>query len=494
MPRLYAWTERHLLLAGFTVFAAVSALVRVADYTRPLSADTGQFLYVGETVGLGGMPYADAAYNKGPLTALLFAVVDPLAGTSTSVVRASVLPFTALAALALAGYVAHHSSRAVGFLAGVVFVALSAVEAFEGAEVKTEHYGVAPVVGALWLATRGGTRAAAGSGALVACAALFNPTMVVAAVPVAAELWLDSHRGERARRFTAAAAGALAPAAAAAVWLASGGALGDALNQMTDQLRDSIEDEPSAETPAQAGDRVERPNTDTDRPGTVLGFRSNLPGSGLWVMAFVSCLVAARDPRLRRAVAVLALSMVVVLLRVKLPHYEFNYQYYFALPAIAGVLALAIATFWGSRPLDRIAVAAVVLAFPLWGHVIRPQQQLLRLDPSARPGPVPRGVPVADYLRDHTEPEERILVAGGRAEIYWQADRRAPTRFFDGHGLTGIDDLRERNRDLARDPPAAVAALGGTGPLAYGLQRLIEEGGYVLAYNRAGSRVWLKRP
>ena len=495
MPRLYAWTERHLLLAGFAVFAVVSALVRVADYAKPLASDTGQFVYVGDTVGMGGMPYADAAYNKGPLTALLFAVVDPLAGSSASVVRASVLPFTALAALALAGYVAHHSTRAVGFLAGLVFAALSAVEGFEGAEARTEQFGVAPVMGALWLATRGGTPAAAGSGALVACAALLNPTLVVAALPVAAELWLDSPRGERARRFAAAALGALAPAAAAAVWLVAGGALGDAVTQMGDQLRDSVDDDAPAAAPVEGGRGVAGPRADSGGGDVLPELRSNLPASGLWVAAFVSCAVAARDPRLRRAVAVLALSLVTVLLRVKLPEYEFDYQYYPALPAIAGVLALAIATFWGSRSLDRIAVAAVVLAFPLWSQVIRPQKQLLRLDPAARMGPVGRGLPVADFLRDHTQPDERILVAGGRAEIYWHARRRAPTRFFDAFGPTGTEDLEERNRDLARNPPAAVAVARPVRLTADpGIERFIRERGYALVYESPAGRVWFGPP
>ena len=108
-----------MALAGFAAFALVSGVVRLADYAKPLSSD-------------------------------------------------SVVPFAALAALALAGYVAHHAGRAAGLVAGLGCAALSGLEAFEGAEVKTEQYGIAPVFGALWLATRSGSAATAGAGALTA--------------------------------------------------------------------------------------------------------------------------------------------------------------------------------------------------------------------------------------------------------------------------------------------------------------------------------------
>jgi hypothetical protein len=483
------WTERRPALAGLGAFALVSGLVRIADYAKPLSSDPAQFLYVGDTIGRGGMPYADAAFSKGPLTAALFAVIDPLAGASPTLVRLSVVPFAALAALALAGYVSHHAGRAAGLLAGLLCAALSGIQMFEGAEGKTEEYGVAPMFGALWLATGRGPAAAAGSGALVACAILINPALGLIALPVAAELWLGTPRGERARRFGLGLAGALGPTLVAAVWLVAGGALGDALSQMGEQIRSTGSDAQSFLQP------LEQARSTAGDDGNSIGLaepRGNLPAGGLWLMALLGCVVAARERRLRGAAAVLGLALVAVLLRVKLSSYEFDYHYYPALPALAGAVALGVASLWPPRSVERIAIAALVLAFPLWSLVIRPQKQLLAQEPPARLESAARAVPVADFVRGHTDPGERIFVAGGRAEVYWRAERRAPTRFFDVHGLTSAADVAERDRDLARNPPAAVAVVSpdrlDQDP---SLERFVEGEGYAPAYDAGGSRVWI---
>ena len=488
MLRLRVWVERHLALAGFAAFALVSGIVRVADYAKPLSSDPAQFLYVGETIGQGGMPYADAAFSKGPLTALLFAGIDPLVGTSPSAVRLTVVPFAALAALALAGYVSHHAGRAAGLLAGLACAALSGIGAFEGAEVKTEQYGIAPMFGALWLATRSGSAATAGAGALIGCAVLINPALGIVVLPVAVELWLGASPGARARRLLAAAAGALAPLAVAAVWLVAGGALDDAGTQIGEQIRSS-----GSEAVVQPINQARQGTGDGAGSVALPELRDNLPAWVLWALSFVACAAAALEPRLRRAAVVIALALGAVLLRVKLTSYEFAYQYYPAVPAMAGAIALGTAALWARRLLHPIALAAVILAIPVAGYVIRPQAQLLPKDPAARLESAALAVPVADFVRDHTASDDPIFVVGGRAEVYWRAERRAPTRFFDTHGLTSADDVAERDRDLARTPPAAVAVVSpdrlSDDPV---VERLVMERGYELAYDAAGSRVWTR--
>jgi len=487
--RLRAWVERHLALAGFALFALVSGLVRIADYAKPLSSDPAQFLYVGQTVGQGGMPYADAAFSKGPLTALLFAAIDPLVDTSPSAVRLSVIPFAALAALALAGYVAHYAGRAAGVLAGLVCAALSAIGSFEGAEVKAENYGIAPMFGALWLATRRGTAATVGAGALAACAVLIHPALGVVLPPLVAELWLGTAGGERARRLLVAAAGALVPMVLAAFWLLAGSALDDAVAQLGEQIHSS-----GSREVVQPVNRVREGIEDGSGHLSLPEFRGTVPALALWLLAVVSCLVAARNRRLRRPAVILGLALAAVFLRVKLASYELNYQYYPAVPAIAGAIALATASLWPRRGLHRIALAALVLTVPLWGFVIRPQAELLRLDPPARLEAVARAAPVADFVSDHTGAGDRIFVVGGTAEVYWLAERRAPTRFFDVHGPSSTDDVAERDRDLEQDPPAAVAAVHPDRlAIDPGPSRLVREHGYVLAYDSAGSRVWLRR-
>jgi hypothetical protein len=475
-PAIRELVGRHVAIAGFAALAVVAAAVRVADFRAPLAGDAAQFLYVGETVTHGGTPYVDAAYSKGPLTALLFAVIDPVAGTSPTAVRLTLVPFAAAAALALAGYVAHYAGRSAGALAGFTYAALSALGKLDGAEVKTEEYGVAPVFGALWAATRPGTRGAAAAGALVACAMLINPALGIAIPVVAVELWLGAPAGERARRFGAAAAGAAVPALLACLWLGLAGALGDAATQIGGQISDSL----------RTGHRVAVLDLTSDR--------LSVPVPGLWILAIAGCALALRERRLRRPAAAMALVMGAGLVRVKIASYELNYQYYPALPAVCGAIALGVASLWPSRRLARAAVVALVLAVPLWTLVLHPQLDLLRKDPSARDPYGAAVYPVARFLRSHTRPADRIIVEGGRAEVYWVAERRAPTRFFDVFGLNGDDAYpAERRRDLARHPPAAVVVMS-TGSLDEdpGLKQLVVSGRYVQAYARRGSFVWVR--
>jgi hypothetical protein len=94
---------RHPTLAALGLFTAIVVLARLATLRAPLGNDTGQYLYVGQTLLDGGTPYVDAANNKGPVTYLLFALVKLVGGTHVAVSRALLIAFAALAALAVAG-------------------------------------------------------------------------------------------------------------------------------------------------------------------------------------------------------------------------------------------------------------------------------------------------------------------------------------------------------------------------------------------------------
>ena len=472
-----AFLERHIALTGFAAFALVAAVTRVAEYQKAVAGDVTEFLYVGETVLQGGLPYADAAYSKGPLLALLFAAIEPVVGESPTAVHLTLVPFAAAAALALAGYVARYAGLLAGALAGLTYAAVSAFAPYAGADAESEQYAVAPLFGALWMCTRQSPAGPAGAGVLFACAVLLHPAFGVAAPALAVELWLGTAPGARLRRFGLAIAGALVPIAAALAWLAAGGALADMLHQVGGQVGNSLQ---------------------SDAGATAVGDRSldrlEIPASAVWAFGAVGSLVAFRDSRLARPAVVLALVMAGVLFRTKVASYELEYQYYPALPAICGAAVLGIASLWRPPRLERLALAVLVLAFPVWDMAIEPQLKLLRKDPAAR-NPYGAAVyPVAGFVRAHTKPDDPIIVAGGRAEVYWYTERRAPTRFFDVFGSTGRPEyLAERRRDIARHPPAAVVVMQNVSTAAEPeLDRLVRSGAYRRAYFRAGSAVWLR--
>ena len=219
--------KRHPALTGLVVVTAIVALARLATLRAPFNNDAGQYLYVGRTLLDGGTPYVDAANNKGPVTYGLFALLELVGGSHPVVHRAVLIGFAALAALAVAGYTAHYAGRAAGAFAGVTFALLSGTPALEGDDPNTEQFGIAPMAGAWYLATRGSSRSAAAAGALTAAAVLMNIAFAVVAPFVAWELWRAAPAGRRLRPLLVAAAGAAAVALPIVVWLAAAGALDD---------------------------------------------------------------------------------------------------------------------------------------------------------------------------------------------------------------------------------------------------------------------------
>jgi hypothetical protein len=230
-------------------------------------------------------------------------------------------------------------------------------------------------------------------------------------------------------------------------------------------------------------------------PALLSAHSLRMPPELLWIPGLVGCLLAMRERRLRDGAMVLGLVIAATLVRVKAPLYSFDYQYYPAVPALCGAIVLGLASVFARHPTRRAVLAVAVLAPLLWSLAVHPQIDLLRMDARAR-NPLGAAVyPVAAFVRMQTTPSQRIIVAGGRAEVYWVARRRAPTRYFDAFSRDSDPSYPvKRRRDLRHRPPAAVVIMS-TERLRTerDLKPLIRSGRYVEAYSRAGSHVWLRR-
>ncbi|HEX2016861.1 MAG TPA: hypothetical protein VGN69_09210 [Solirubrobacteraceae bacterium] len=171
---------------GLTVLVAAC---RPASYTTPLERDTAQMLYGGEVVLHGGVPYVDAAVNKGPLTYLLFAVIRLLSGHSELVVRLTLVAFAVVSCVALAGYLRGRAGPAAGLLGGLTMGLLAALAPFSGEDPNLQQYLVAPLLVALWLTTVAGSPAAVAAGATTAIAGLVDPAYLPFAAVIGLALW-----------------------------------------------------------------------------------------------------------------------------------------------------------------------------------------------------------------------------------------------------------------------------------------------------------------
>jgi hypothetical protein len=147
------------------------------------------------------------------------------------------------------------------------------------------------------------------------------------------------------------------------------------------------------------------------------------------------------------------------------PHY-----YQQLLPPAAVAIAIAIQQAWPtSRPMGRGRVAlqgiALVtvgfLAFSLTTVLARPQAlaAIIGYQPS-----VYAAAPIADYLRAHTDPTERIYVMYHEAGIYYLAERRPAARWLYQYELIFTPGAFDEQVARLADPATAPRYIVGAQP------------------------------
>ena len=517
--------------AGAVVLlAGLAALTRISSWRKPLATDSGQYLYIGDLILHGDTPYVDAVNNKGPMTYLLFAVIRLGAGTSMTAVRLALLAFAVLAAVALGAYVARVATREAGVLVAVSFALFAGLPAFQGDDPNTEQFGTPLVVVAWWLATHAGPRWALGAGAAVAAAVAMNPAFVIALPFVAFELWRarsGAPARERLRRLALGVAGGVALVAPILLWLLARGALDDMWDQVV-RYASAVSDASFTRGGVPAGDPAPgdatgaggdggagsgpvgggggeaEPREPFGPPGRTERWDFGafaMPARGLWIAGLAGLLVAGTDRRLRRAALPLLAWVIACWARVKGATYEFPHHYYPAVVGLAGGLGLGAARLVSLVPRPaaaRWALALVVLGLPLWQWVAVPEREALDYPAELRWGSAfesfALAYPVAEFVRRHTEPDEPILVVATDPEVYWLADRRANTPYFDVFPI--LSDARfagARANDVIENPPAAIVAMPGAEDADPYFVDLLDLGEFPPAFDREGARVWLRK-
>ena len=125
-----------------------------------------------------------------------------------------------------------------------------------------------------------------------------------------------------------------------------------------------------------------------------------------------------------------------------------------------------------------------------------PERDALDLPPSQRWGSpyesFSLAYPIADFVRRNTKPDDRILVVATDPEVYWLADRRASTPYFDVFPLLRDKSLvGRRSNDVTYDPPKAIVAMPGAEDADPFFPDLLDLHEFPPAYEVDGARVWL---
>jgi len=508
------------VLPWVVVVAAVTAF-GLPSLTYPLGRDQAACVYVAERWCEGGVPYVAAWENRSIGIFAVYAAALRIVRSPTLVVRVVDLLATLVVALSVAALLARVGSDRLAVFGGALCGLLYYLFFDYWCSAQAEGLGSAAMAGAIAsaLAGRGGQRSAVRQAVTGVCCGLAILTKTTFALPVAAVIgwlmwrqWAASRRVEEGRRRWWTQAGPLlggivAPWVIAVVYLAGHGAWGEFAKTFAFQ-RSYVS--VYLERKGAFGAAVE------GVPAFVLHF------AVIIVLALCGLIAGRRDETTRELAAVSGWWLVGSVAAVAVQMRYYWYHWALVIPPMALPAALGLRAWWRwvRHPQTTSGRgAAIVLAVGGLAAFLHGPPQVAAGVPSWRaweagyprrwramrerhewPWLVPDSVRfeyvdcarlwlgrltreeyeqrfvgpyrfdfaqqrrVAEFIKQHSRPEETILVGGFDPVMYVLAQRRAPTRFFDLH-LLGRDVApfarqsgwdREVLAALRRHPPRYI--------------------------------------
>jgi 4-amino-4-deoxy-L-arabinose transferase-like glycosyltransferase len=178
-----------------------------------------------------------------------------------------------------------------------------------------------------------------------------------------------------------------------------------------------------------------------DVPLFLLGRTSEVIGANwpLWTLAAGGAVAGVWNKRLRAGTLFCLVFLFFSALAV-CPGLYFRHHYFiFVLPAVAllaGTGISALSTALPSRATASKLVSLVVIAAALALPIMRYRKLFFEVSPVQvsrmvyGESPFQESVRIADYLREHTDPDEKIAVLGSEPEIYFYSRRHSATGYI----------------------------------------------------------------
>jgi len=435
--RLVVW-----LALGLILLAAAAIRVRLLDI--PLDRDEGEYAYFGQLLLEGVPPYA-AAYNlKAPGIYVAYSLILALLGQTTTGIHVGLIVVTSLATVLM--FVLARSLA--GATAGLVASALYATQALNpkilGFAAYAEHFVLLFVIaGSIVLRplaqSRTPRRLVAG-GILFGLSFLMKQSAAAFVLGAALYLFLSSADElaasdraaagdgrlapwrERLRAVALFLSGAVAPFVLVCLWLLLAGTLGTFLFWAF--VYGSTY---SASLSASFGNLGGR-------------FVAVAPSSSVTLMLAVIGVVALLRDRLRARK-----SFVLLLAAASCVGFaaglHFRPQYCLLLIAPLAIMAAvgvdALGRLIPPQPSGlRMAVPVVLVIAALAQPLYASRDVLFQLGPDQISrliygrNPFPESVPIARYIREHTQPGDRVAIVGSEPQIYFYAGRRSATGYI----------------------------------------------------------------
>lgn len=444
--------RRRLLRFAIPALLATAAILcaRIRLLDAPLERDEGEYAYVAQLILRGLSPFAHAYTMKLPGTGAVYALFLALFGQTATAIRIALLTAGAASTFLLHRLVRDMYGRRAAIVAAAVFVVLSASQSVLGTFAHATQFVLPFALGGFLLLDRfPDARRDADcilGGLCLGLAVLMKQHAAVLVAYAAARLALagglsgGQPAGARIRQAALMLAGSAVPYALVCAWMAASGTFGE-FWFWTVRYAARYATLPSLENGwaefAWFGSRL---------------FEWQFPMLGLAIAGLVAAIRDRRDARPRAMAAPLPLLAASLLSMTPglrfFPHY-----FVLLLPAAATLAGLAILR------LDQYVLAThgatgreAVRAFAPWaapalfaallgGGILSESDFLFRMTPVAVSrsiyglNPFPEAIPIADYIRRHSAPDDRVAVFGSEPEILFYSRRLSATGTIYMYGL-----------------------------------------------------------
>jgi 4-amino-4-deoxy-L-arabinose transferase-like glycosyltransferase len=427
-----------------TIAFALIIAIRIRLLGIPLERDEGEYAYAGQLI-LQGIPPYKLAYNmKFPGTYAAYALIMSIFGQTIHAIHVGLL-LVNVATIALVFLIGRRLINSpAGVAAAAAYGVLSVSPSVLGLAAHATNFVMLPVLAGtlVLLGTQGMTASQSSkqsvrlfiSGLLFGIGALMKQPAVLF-IPFGAiyVFWKDAQRGIPVKRIfmriSVFGIGVIAPIAITCLVLWYAGVYEKFWFWTINYARQYGSLVPLSRAP-----QIFLRNA-TDVVGT---------GWALWLLAAIGIVGGCWDHQMR-ASTVFLIGFLFFSAVALCPGFYFRPHYFIlVLPAVsllAGVAISKLSEVLARRTIATKFVPLLLFAIALMQPILLDRKILFQISSNEACGmiypqnPFLESVRIADYIRQHTEPDDTIAVLGSEPEIYFYSHRHSATGYIYTYGL-----------------------------------------------------------
>lgn len=470
MPENVALHDKILRIAWWVLLAVIvglTSMIRIRLLGIPLERDEGEYAYAGQLL-LQGIPPYQLAYNmKFPGTYAAYALIMAIFGQTIAGIHLGLLVVNAATILLVFLLGRRLLNSTAGIAAAASYAILSLSPSVLGFAGHATHFVVLPVLGGALLLLRPShlltKRLVFASGVLFGIGLLMKqPAAFFVPFGVGYLFYRDwrAQLGAKQRLVRSAifVCGVSLPLAATCLWLWRAGVFEKFWFWTVTYTREY-------------GSLVSLSEGTQVFLKTIAGVIGS--GWALWTLAALGAVACLSDKN-TRAKTTFVLSLLAFSALAVCPGFHFRQHYFIlVLPPICLFVGLAVVSgenlfsrYSGPVRFIPLVLFAAALALPLLAekpfffatNPIAASRMIYGLNP------FPEAIRIAEYLQEHTDPNEKIAVLGSEPEIFFYSNRRSATGYIYTYGLMephayALQMQREMIREVEAARPKYLVAV-----------------------------------